>query len=48
MLAAGVACVEVTTRRVERMLQGNELSGPDSYVAEVHHPTFDHHLGWPR
>lgn len=44
LIPAGVACVEVTTARVERMLQGDALSGPDSYVAEVHHPTFDKHL----
>jgi crotonobetainyl-CoA:carnitine CoA-transferase CaiB-like acyl-CoA transferase len=44
LVAAGVAGVEVTTARVERMLQSSDLSGPDSYVTEVRHPTFDVHL----
>ena len=44
LIPAGVACVEVTTDRVERKLQSDELCGPDSYTATVNHPTFDEHL----
>jgi crotonobetainyl-CoA:carnitine CoA-transferase CaiB-like acyl-CoA transferase len=42
LLAADVACVQVTTDRIERVLKG-EVGQTSGYVVEVTHPTFDRH-----
>jgi crotonobetainyl-CoA:carnitine CoA-transferase CaiB-like acyl-CoA transferase len=42
LLAADVACVAVSTERVERFLQG-EVGRASGYVVDVTHPTFDEH-----
>jgi crotonobetainyl-CoA:carnitine CoA-transferase CaiB-like acyl-CoA transferase len=44
LLAADVACVAVSTERVERFLQGEQTGQPGGYVVEVTHPTFGEHL----
>jgi crotonobetainyl-CoA:carnitine CoA-transferase CaiB-like acyl-CoA transferase len=42
--AADVGCVAVSTERLERFYQGEELGRASGYVTEVVHPTFDEHL----
>jgi crotonobetainyl-CoA:carnitine CoA-transferase CaiB-like acyl-CoA transferase len=44
LLAADVACVAVSTERVERFLQGDQTGKASGYVTEVTHPTFGEHL----
>jgi crotonobetainyl-CoA:carnitine CoA-transferase CaiB-like acyl-CoA transferase len=44
LLAADVACVAVSTDRIERFLQDDETGKTAGYVVEVTHPTFDRHL----
>jgi crotonobetainyl-CoA:carnitine CoA-transferase CaiB-like acyl-CoA transferase len=44
LLAADVACVAVSTERVERFLQGEQTGKASGYVVEVTHPTFEQHL----
>ena len=44
LLAADVACVAVSTERVERFLQGEETGKASGYVVEVTHPALEEHL----
>ena len=44
LLAAGVACVAVSTAPVEEFLQSDEVGRASGWVTEVVHPTFDAHL----
>ncbi|HEY2811948.1 MAG TPA: CoA transferase [Acidimicrobiales bacterium] len=44
LLGADVACVAVSTERIERFLQSDETGKAAGYVTEVTHPTFDRHL----
>ncbi len=44
LLAAGVACVAVSTATVEEILQSDEVGKASGWVTEVVHPTFDEHL----
>jgi crotonobetainyl-CoA:carnitine CoA-transferase CaiB-like acyl-CoA transferase len=44
LLAAGVACVAVSTEPVEVFLQSEEVGRASGWVTEVVHPTFDQHL----
>jgi crotonobetainyl-CoA:carnitine CoA-transferase CaiB-like acyl-CoA transferase len=44
LLAAGVACVEVSTDPVEMFLQSKDVGHASGWVTEVVHPTFDQHL----
>jgi crotonobetainyl-CoA:carnitine CoA-transferase CaiB-like acyl-CoA transferase len=44
LLAADVGCVAVSTERIERFFQSDDVGKPSGYVTEVTHPTFDTHL----
>jgi crotonobetainyl-CoA:carnitine CoA-transferase CaiB-like acyl-CoA transferase len=44
LLGADVACVAVSTDRIERFLQDEDTGKAAGYVTEVTHPTFDRHL----
>ncbi|HEY1665027.1 MAG TPA: CoA transferase [Trebonia sp.] len=44
LLAADVACVAVSTERVERFLQGEQTGKASGYVVEVTHPALEEHL----
>ena len=44
LLAAGVACVAVSTEPVEVLLQSDDVGQASGWVTEVVHPTFDQHL----
>ncbi|MHB8463913.1 MAG: CaiB/BaiF CoA transferase family protein [Acidimicrobiales bacterium] len=43
LLAADVGCVAVTTDRIERVLQSEQVGRASGYVVDVEHPTFDVH-----
>jgi crotonobetainyl-CoA:carnitine CoA-transferase CaiB-like acyl-CoA transferase len=43
LLAAGVACVAVTTTSIEEVLFDDSFGRASGYVADVVHPTFDEH-----
>jgi crotonobetainyl-CoA:carnitine CoA-transferase CaiB-like acyl-CoA transferase len=43
LTAADVGCVAVSTERIERFFQSDDIGKPSGYVTEVTHPTFDVH-----
>ncbi|HLX87353.1 MAG TPA: CoA transferase, partial [Acidimicrobiales bacterium] len=43
LLAADVGCVAVTTSGIESTLMSDDFGRASGYLADVDHPTFDHH-----
>jgi crotonobetainyl-CoA:carnitine CoA-transferase CaiB-like acyl-CoA transferase len=44
LTSVDVGCVALSTQRIERFFQSEEIGRASGYVVEVEHPTFDRHL----